>query len=63
MSESSAVSPTDIQSEAVVEASGAQPPAAPADDRNPAILDARKTFIVTVISAALFIGTVFVFIL
>lgn len=37
--------------------------AAPPDDQNPALLDARKTFIITVIGAALFIGAVFVFIL
>ena len=37
--------------------------AAPPDDQNPAFLDARKTFIYTVIGAALFIGAVFVFIL
>lgn len=33
------------------------------DDRNPAIIDARKTFIITLVSAALFIGAVFIFIL
>lgn len=37
--------------------------AAPPDDQNPAFLDARKTFLFTVIGAALFIGAVFVFIL
>jgi hypothetical protein len=37
--------------------------AAPPDDQNPALLDARKTFLFTVIGAALFIGAVFVFIL
>ena len=39
------------------------PPAAPSDDQNPAIRDARVTFIATVITAALFIGSVFAFIL
>lgn len=33
------------------------------DEENPPIIDARKTFWVTVIMAILFIGTVFVFIL
>ena len=37
--------------------------AAPADEVNPAIIDARKTFIVTVIGAAAFIGAVVGFIL
>lgn len=37
--------------------------AAPPDEQNPALIDARKTFIYTVIGAALFIGAVFVFIL
>ena len=36
---------------------------APADDKNPALLDAEHTFIVLIIGAALFIGAVFVFIL
>jgi hypothetical protein len=35
--------------------------AAPPDDRNPAIIDARKTFVITMVGAALFIGAVFVF--
>jgi len=35
--------------------------AAPPDDRNPAIIDARKTFVITLVSAAIFIGAVFVF--
>ncbi len=38
-----------------------EPP--PHDDRNPAILDARKTYIITIVSAALFIGAVFIFII
>jgi len=44
---------------------GADDPAlaAPPDEANPALLDARKTFLFTVIGAALFIGAVFVFIL
>lgn len=33
------------------------------DEENPPIIDARKTFWVTVIMAILFIGSVFVFIL
>ena len=39
------------------------PPAALPDDRNPAIIDGRKTFQLTVISAALFIGAVVLFVL
>ena len=35
--------------------------APPPDDRNPAIIDARKTFVITMVGAALFIGAVFVF--
>ena len=35
--------------------------AAPPDHENPAIIDARKTFVITIIGAALFIGSVFVF--
>jgi len=38
-------------------------PAALPDDRNPAIRDAHRTFIITLIGAALFVGSVFVFIL
>lgn len=37
--------------------------AAPPDDVNPALLDLNKTFTLTMILAALFIGTVIVFIL
>lgn len=37
--------------------------APPADDRNPAILDARKTYIITILSAVLFCGAVVVFLL
>lgn len=37
--------------------------APPPDERNPAIIDAEHTFIITLISSALFIGAVFVFIL
>lgn len=40
-----------------------QVPVAPPDDRNPAILDAKKTFVITVVGAALFIASVFVFVL
>lgn len=38
-------------------------PAETADDQNPALIDAHKTFVITLISAALFIGAVFVFVL
>ena len=37
--------------------------AAPADDKNPAIIDLEHTFVVLLIGAALFVGAVFVFIL
>ena len=37
--------------------------APPPDEINPALIDAKQTFIITVIGAALFIGAVFVFIL
>jgi hypothetical protein len=37
--------------------------APPPDALNEALIDAKQTFIITVISAALFIGAVFVFIL
>jgi len=37
--------------------------APPPDDRNPALIDAEHAFIITLISSALFIGAVFVFIL
>ncbi|MCG6956478.1 MAG: hypothetical protein LJF04_10870 [Gemmatimonadetes bacterium] len=37
--------------------------APPPDGLNEALIDAKQTFIITVISAALFIGAVFVFIL
>lgn len=37
--------------------------AAPADDVNPAIVDAKKTFVYAVIAAAVFIGAVVGFIL
>jgi hypothetical protein len=39
------------------------PPTALPDDQNPAIIDGRKTFTITVISSALFIGAVLLFIL
>jgi len=38
-------------------------PAPPPDDENPALIDAHQAFIITVVSAALFIGVVTVFIL
>jgi len=37
--------------------------AAPPDEQNPAIHDARLTFLATIIGAALFVGAVVVFIL
>lgn len=37
--------------------------AAPPDDRNPAILDARKTYIITILGSVLFCGAVVVFLL
>jgi hypothetical protein len=37
--------------------------ATPPDDKNPALIDAEHAFIITLISAALFVGAVFVFIL
>jgi len=37
--------------------------APPPDERNPAIIDAEHTFVITLLSAVLFIGAVFVFIL
>ena len=39
------------------------PPPAPADEHNPAIIDARKTFVITMISSVLFVGAIVVFIL
>lgn len=39
------------------------PPAPPPDESNPAIIDAEHTFVITLLSAVLFIGAVFVFIL
>ncbi|HKJ00827.1 MAG TPA: hypothetical protein VJ997_00190 [Longimicrobiales bacterium] len=37
--------------------------APPPDEKNPALIDAEHAFIITLISAALFVGAVFVFIL
>lgn len=37
--------------------------AAPPDDTNPAILDARKTYIITLMGAVLFCGAIVVFLL
>ena len=39
------------------------PPAPPPDADNPAIIDAHKTFAITLVSAALFIGAIAVLIL
>ena len=38
-------------------------PPPPPDETNPAIIDARKTFAITLVGAALFIGTVVIFVL
>lgn len=62
---------THEESQAVTEGEGgmvaapahAEVPPPPPDDQNPAIFDARKTFIITVICALLFIGAVVLFIL
>ena len=51
------------QTTAVTDTSEDGVPAPLPDDRNPAIVDARKTFIITLVSAALFIGAVFILIL
>lgn len=56
-SESQGAVPTDVAS-----AQPAPPPALP-DAQNPAIIDGRKTFVITVISAGLFIGAVVLFVL
>ena len=37
--------------------------AAPPDDQNPAIIDARKTFVITMVGSVLFVGAVVIFIL
>ena len=37
--------------------------AAPPDDQNQAMIEAEKTFVITMISSALFIGAVLIFIL
>ena len=37
--------------------------APPPDEKNPALIDAEHAYIITLISAALFVGAVFVFIL
>ncbi len=37
--------------------------AAPPDDRNPAIIDARKTYVITIMGAVLFCGAIVVFLL
>jgi hypothetical protein len=37
--------------------------APPTDDENPAIVDAKKTFVITVWSTLLFVGVIIVFIL
>lgn len=35
----------------------------PTDEENPAIVDAKKTFVITMWSAVLFIGAIYIFIL
>jgi predicted secreted protein len=37
--------------------------APPSDESNPAIIDARRTFLVTMAGAAVFIGVIYLFIL
>ena len=37
--------------------------APPPDERNPALIDAEHTFVITLLGTALFVGAVFVFIL
>lgn len=37
--------------------------APPPDEKNPALIDAEHAFIITLISSALFVGAVFIFIL
>ncbi len=39
------------------------PLAPPPDESNPALIDAEHAFVITLISAALFVGAVFIFIL
>ena len=36
---------------------------APPDEANPAIIDARKTYVITIVSSVLFCGAIVVFIL
>jgi len=42
---------------------GLDPLAPPPDDENPALFDAEKTYVITVMSAILFCGAIIVFIL
>ncbi len=51
------------EARAVAQTARVEPPAALPDDQNPAIIDARRTFFITVISVLLFIGSVILFIL
>ena len=54
MTEETQVTSTDAEDAAL---------AAPPDDENPALIEAHKTFVITMISSALFIGAVLIFIL
>lgn len=54
---------TDQATTPVAPEADASVPVALPDDENPAIVDARKTFIITIVSSALFIGAVFIFII
>mgnify|MGYP001027921731 CR=1 FL=1 len=42
---------------------GLDPLAPPPDDENPALFDAEKTYVITVLSSILFCGAIIVFIL
>jgi len=50
-------------SDTVTRTPEASVPAPLPDDENPALIDAKQAFIVTIVGAALFIGVVLVFVL
>jgi len=56
---------TETPTAATALATGHQPdpPAALPDDQNPAIIDGRKTFVITMVSSVLFVGAILLFIL
>ncbi len=54
---------TEAEAPPVPSSAQPEPPAPPPDSENPAIIDARKTFVITLISAVLFIGAILLFIL